>query len=171
MNQLQRTVAAAGVVTILIGCGSGSSAGRASSESTPPSLDAKRLRNRARLDPAGRSIAVGNMPLGATASPDGKHVVLALSGWRLRATDILFRSAGASIQHIEQPGAFVGLAWSGDGRSLYVSGGAADVVYRYSWQPNADHPASLADSITLGHGASGVPGTRYPAGIATSADG
>jgi hypothetical protein len=36
----------------------------------------------ARLDPAGRSIPVGNMPLSGVLSPDGKHLVLALSGWR-----------------------------------------------------------------------------------------
>ena len=56
-------------------------------------------------------------------------------------------------------------------RALYVSGGAADVVYRYAWSPNAERPATLADSVTLGHGASGAPGTRYPAGIGISADG
>jgi YVTN family beta-propeller protein len=167
---MHQATAAIAIAIFALGCGSGSTGSRAASESTPANLDSKRLSTGARLDPAGRSIPVGNMPLAASLSPDGKHVVLALSGWRQQGIDVVSRATGTVVQHIEQPGAFIGLAWSGDGRSLYVSGGAADVVYRYTWQPNADHPATLADSIALGHGASGDPGTRYPAGIAISPD-
>ena len=50
-------------------------------------------------------------------------------------------------------------------------GGSEDVVYRYAWSPNAGKPAALAESLVLGHGASGQPGTRYPAGLGMSPDG
>jgi YVTN family beta-propeller protein len=164
-----RSSLAAPFLFAVLAC-SGSSNG-ASSEGGPAQLDAKRLPTGARLDPAGRSIPVGNMPLAAIASPDGKHLVLALSGWRQQGIDVVSRATGAVVQHVEQPGAFIGLAWSRDGRSLYVSGGGADAVYRYDWSPNDSRPATLADSIPLGRGASGEPGTRYPAGIAMSPDG
>jgi YVTN family beta-propeller protein len=111
------------------------------------------------------------MPLSAVLSPDGKHLVLALSGWRQQGIDVVSRATGTLVQHVEQPGAFVGLAWSNDGRALYVSGGSADAVYRYRWSPNATKPAALTDSFALGHGASGQPGTRYPAGVGISSDG
>ena len=166
-----RVITTAALIATTIGCGSGSTAGHTSSESAPASLDANRLPTGARLDPAGRSIPVGNMPLSGMLSPDGKHLVLALSGWRQQGIDVVSRATGAVTQHVEQPGAFIGLAWSSDGRALYVSGGSADVVYRYAWSPNAAKPASLTDSLVLGHGASSQPGTRYPAGIGISSDG
>ena len=169
MTERTRCFAALAFATAIFGCGSGSSTGR--TETGPASLDANRLSTGARLDPAGRSIPVGNMPLAAIPSPDGRHVVLALSGWRQQGIDVVSRTTGAVVQHVEQPGAFIGLAWGNDGRSLYVAGGSADAVYRYTWQPGSDRPATLTDSIALGHGASGEPGTRYPAGIAMSRDG
>jgi YVTN family beta-propeller protein len=166
-----RVITSAALVVTTIACGSGKTTARTSAESAPASLDSNRLSTGSRLDPAGRSIPVGNMPLSGVLSPDGKHLVLALSGWRQQGIDVVSRTTGAVIQHVEQPGAFVGLAWSNDGRALYVSGGSADVVYRYVWSPNAGKPAALADSLVLGHGASGQPGTRYPAGIAIAPDG
>jgi YVTN family beta-propeller protein len=133
--------------------------------------DPPRLPTGLRLDPAGRSIPVGNMPLAALASPDGRWLVLSLSGYREQGIEVVDRASGAVVQRIEQPGAFLGLAWSTDGGMLYASGGVADAVYIYSWRSNAAHPATLADSIPLGHPDSTNPGTRYPAGIALSPDG
>jgi YVTN family beta-propeller protein len=167
---MQRITSAALIATI-IACGSGKTTGGTSAQSAPASLDSNRLSTGARLDPAGRSIPVGNMPLSAVLSPDGKHLVLALSGWRQQGIDVVSRATGTLVQHVEQPGAFVGLAWSNDGRALYVSGGSADAVYQYRWSPNATKPAVLTDSFALGHGASGQPGTRYPAGVGISSDG
>ena len=166
MTRLPITLA---ILLSVAACGPGGTSSQ--TESVPATLDANRLSTGARLDPAGRSIPVGNMPLSALPSPDGNYLVLSLSGWRQQGLDIVSRNAGRVVQHVEQPGAFIGLAWSADGRSLFVAGGYADVVYRYAWSPNATQPASLADSIALGHGASGEPGTRYPAGIALSPDG
>jgi YVTN family beta-propeller protein len=166
-----RAITSAALIATTIACGSGKTAGGTSAESAPASLDSNRLSTGVRLDPAGRSIPVGNMPLSGVWSPDGRHLVLALSGWRQQGIDVVSRATGAVVQHVEQPGAFVGLAWSTDGRALYVSGGSADVVYRYAWSPNAAKPAALAESLVLGHGASGEPGTRYPAGLGISPDG
>jgi len=166
-----RRITSAALIATTVACGSGKTTRSASAESKPTSLDSNRLSTGSRLDPAGRSIPVGNMPLSAVQSPDGRHLVLALSGWRQQGIDVVSRATGAVVQHVEQPGAFVGLAWSNDGRALYVSGGSADVVYRYAWSPNAAKPAALAESLVLGHGASGQPGTRYPAGLGISPDG
>jgi YVTN family beta-propeller protein len=58
--------------------------------------------------------------------------------------------------------------FSPDGRSLYVSGGNQDVIYRFDWRERA---AKLADSIVLTVKPEGKDGTRYPAGIAISPDG
>jgi YVTN family beta-propeller protein len=71
-------------------------------------------------------------------------------------------------QTIALPAVFLGIAFSPDGHSLYVSGGDRDVVYRFDWRQGA---AALADSIVLEAREPGKHGTRYPAGIALSPNG
>ena len=74
---------------------------------------------------------------------------------------------GTVLQTIPQPGAFLGLAFSNDGRTLYASGGNEDVIYRYAWR---DKQATLIDTIVLAQKEPKKDGTRFPAGIAVSQD-
>ncbi len=87
-----------------------------------------------RLDPVGRVIPVGNMPLAALASPDGRYAALLLSGWREEGLQIVDVAAGRVTQTLRQKGAFVGIAYSPDGTALYASGGGADFIYTYNWR-------------------------------------
>src|SRR5689334_2102848 len=119
------------------------------------------------LDAAGRSFDVGNMPLAMLLSPEGDRLVLSLSGWRQQGIQVVDVQTGAVLQTIPQPGAFLGLAFSHDGKTLYVSGGNEDVVYRYAWR---DKQATPIDSIVLAAKEPKKDGTRFPAGIAVSHD-
>src|SRR5919109_4242268 len=140
-----------------------------SAESPRSSEDATRLPTGVRLDPAGRSVDVGSMPLAITVSPDGHHVVLLLNGWREQGLQILDRATGVVVQTVPQAAAFIGMAFSPNGRALFVSGGNQDVVYGYDWVSGR---ATLRDSIVLAWKESvRRPGTRYPAGLAVSPDG
>jgi DNA-binding beta-propeller fold protein YncE/predicted heme/steroid binding protein len=120
------------------------------------------------LDPAGRSFDAGNMPLALIASPEGDRLVLSLNGWRQPGIQIVDPHSRSVVQTISQPGAFLGLAFSPDGSTLYASGGNEDVVYRYAWR---DKRATLTDHIALAHKQPKKDGTRFPAGIAVSRDG
>jgi len=119
------------------------------------------------LDPAGRSFNAGNMPLAMALSPEGDRLVLSLNGWRQQGIQVIDRHTGTIVQTIPQPGAFLGLAFSRDGRTLYASGGNEDIVYRYAWR---DKQATLFDSIVLAPKEPKKDGTRFPAGIAVSHD-
>lgn len=119
------------------------------------------------LDPAGQSLDVGNMPLAAVLSPEGDRLVLSLNGWRQQGIQVVDAQTGAIVQTISQPGAFFGLAFSNDGRTLYASGGNEDVVYRYGWR---EKQATLVDKIVLAHKEPKKDGTRFPAGLAVSRD-
>ena len=119
------------------------------------------------LDPAGVTSPIGQMPLGMIASPDGRRVVLLLAGWREHGLQVVDRT-GTVTQTVPQAAAFVGLAFSPDGRTLYASGGNGDVVYRYRW---AGDSATLADSIVLAPRQPNADGQRYPAGLALAPDG
>ena len=120
------------------------------------------------LDPAGRSLDAGNMPLAMIASPEGDRLVLSLNGWRQQGIQVVDPQSGKVVQTITQPSAFLGLAFSPDGQTLYASGGNEDVVYRYAWR---DKRATLVDHIALAHKQPKKDGTRFPAGIAVSRDG
>ena len=138
-------------------------------DSQTGTLTTGRLPTGVRIDPAGRSFDVGSFPLNAVLSPDRRQVVLLLNGWREQGVQIVDRATGAVVQTLAQPAAFLGLAFSPDGRTLYASGGNQDVVYCYSW---TDGRAALTDSVVLeNHSSAATDGRRYPAGLAPSADG
>ena len=148
------------------GCRAASSS--ASARSTPETVEALRLPTGASLAPAGSNSDLGSMPLSLSLAPGGEYAVALLGGWRDQGIQVVQVSTGRITQTLRQPAAFVGLAFSPDGKTLFVSGGNQDVVYQYSWNGKA---ATLADSIVLAVKASGASGTRYPAGLAVSSNG
>ncbi|MBA2737036.1 MAG: bifunctional YncE family protein/alkaline phosphatase family protein, partial [Pyrinomonadaceae bacterium] len=81
---------------------------------------------------------------------------------------VVERDTGKIIQTISQPSAFLGLAFSSDGKTLYASGGNEDIVYVYSWK---DKQAVLIDKVILAEKDPKKDGARFPAGIAFSVDG
>ena len=101
-------------------------------------------------------------------SPGGDRIVVLLNGWREQGFQVVDRATGRVVQRVVQPAAFIGVAFSPDGKTLYVSGGNQDVVYRYAWR---DGSASLTDSLVLAVRKPRQSGRRYPAGIAPSPDG
>ena len=129
---------------------------------------ASRLATGARLDPAGVSYDLGSMPLAMVLSPEKDRIVVLLNGWKEQGIQVVERNSGRVLQTITLPAVFLGVVFSPDGKSLYVSGGDQDVIYRFDWRGGA---ATLADSILLAVKAKGKDGTRYPAGIALSPDG
>jgi YVTN family beta-propeller protein len=120
------------------------------------------------LDPAGVVWPVGSMPLAMTLSPSGREIVVLLNGWREQGVQVVDRATGRILQMVPQAAAFLGLAFSPDGRTLYTSGGNQDVVYRYAW---SEGRATLTDSIIIEPKAVGKNGKRYPAGLTLSPDG
>src|SRR5262245_19891304 len=85
------------------------------------------------LDPAGPAFDVGNMPLAIALAPGGDRAVLLLSGWREQGLQVVDLRTGAVTQRLPQAGAFLGLAFTKDGSTLFTSGGNDDAVYRYRW--------------------------------------
>jgi DNA-binding beta-propeller fold protein YncE len=130
--------------------------------------DATRLPTGVHLDPAGSTQPVGPMPLALAAAPDGKHIAVLMNGWAKAGVQIVDWRARRVTQTIELPAAFLGLAFSPDGKWLVASGGNTDCVYRFRWSGTA---ATLADSVVLAPTKAGRSGTRYPAQLAFSPTG
>src|SRR5258708_7663532 len=85
-----------------------------------PAAGLRPLPTGVRLDPAGRTFDVGNMPLSIVGVPgDPSRAVVLLSGWRQQGLQVVDLAAGRVVQTVDQPAAFLGLAFSPDGGTLY----------------------------------------------------
>ena len=165
-----RLALGAALLAVTAAC-SGSTVGGAGTPDVPGALPTAldRLPTGAHLDPAAPLRVVGQMPLAMVPAPEGDRVVLLLNGWRDEGIQVVERTSGRVLQTVPLPSTFLGVAFSGDGRSLYVAGGNADVVYRFEWRDGA---ATLRDSIVLQpRSAPRSSGVRYPGGLALSRDG
>jgi YVTN family beta-propeller protein len=152
-------------ILILVGCHSTG----ASSQPSPPATSSRLLPTGALLDPAAPSFPAGNMPLAIVPAPGpAGRCVLSLSGWREQGVQVVDTVTRRVLQTLPQAGAFVGLAFSSDGNTLFASGGDDDSIWRYAWKEGA---ATFRDRLALADKEPGQPGRRYPAGLALSPDG
>jgi YVTN family beta-propeller protein len=135
---------------------------------TPLAATGQQLPTGVTIEPAGSSIAVGQLPLALALAPNPRYAVLLLSGWREQGLQVVDRTSGRVVQTVPQAAAFLGLAFAPDGKTLYASGANQDVIYRYAW---ANHHVSLVDSLVLAVKPAERAGSHYPAGLALSPDG
>ena len=79
-----------------------------------------------RVTPAGKQTALGDLPLGAVSSPDGRWLVVSNDGQGAQSLQVIDTAASKVTQTLSYPAPkalFVGLAFAPDGRTLYASGG------------------------------------------------
>src|SRR5262245_33036334 len=77
------------------------------------------------ITPAGVQIEINDRPLGIAVSPDGTHAaVTTASNFAPRALHIIDLATQTVAQTISIGNSFVGVAYSPDGNTLYVGGGA-----------------------------------------------
>ena len=106
------------------------------------------------------------MPVTMTFSPDSRHIVAVLSGFREQGIQVIDAETRQVLQTLAQPSAFFGAVFAPDGHTLYASGGNRDCVYVYAWGDSA----TLRDSIALGPPPDSTGGRVYPALLACSPD-
>jgi YVTN family beta-propeller protein len=84
------------------------------------------LPNGWRITPAGKPIAtVGDLVLDMSVSPDGRIVVATHSGYNPHGIDVFDVKTEKLTQHIDLKTTWLGMTWSPDGHTLYLSGGNA----------------------------------------------
>ncbi|HZZ33187.1 MAG TPA: alkaline phosphatase family protein [Phenylobacterium sp.] len=85
------------------------------------------LPNGWRITPAGKAVAdLGDLVLKMVVSPDGKVIIAGHGGYLPNGLSVIDAKTHKLIQEIPLKTAWLGLAWSGDGHTLYVSGGNAN---------------------------------------------
>ncbi|MBS1708689.1 MAG: hypothetical protein JSS65_08220 [Armatimonadetes bacterium] len=85
-----------------------------------------------RLAPAGTPTKVGDMLAGGEASPDGKWVAFASVGQGDHKVFLFDRRSGKLADTLAIGRGWVGMGWTADSRSLFVSGGTSTLVHRLS---------------------------------------
>jgi YVTN family beta-propeller protein len=83
------------------------------------------LPNGWKLTPAGKQIRTEDMVLGLTTSPDGKALIALHSGFNPHGLVVVDTKTEEPTQRVSLKSAWLGLAWSPDGKRLYTSGGNA----------------------------------------------
>jgi YVTN family beta-propeller protein len=84
------------------------------------------LPNGWKLSPLGKSLETSDMVLNATAAPDGLAVIAMHAGYNPHGLVVVDTKTDEIVQRILLKSAWFGLAWSPDGKRLFVSGGNAN---------------------------------------------
>ena len=138
--------------------------------------DGTDLPNGWRISPAGKVVGeMGDLVLNLVSSPDGKVVISVNSGFLPHAIDVFDAKTQKKIQHIGLTSTWLGMAWSSDGRTLYVSGGNASgsgsradpiaPIYEFSYangrlseQPTGRFAETIDPKLVWWSGVSYLPG-------------
>jgi DNA-binding beta-propeller fold protein YncE len=99
------------------------------------------------LTPAGQSLPLGDFPLNLAVSPNRKLVAATNNGQGTHSLQLIDPQAGKVLHSLEIPVGWLGLAFAADNRTLYVSGGNNNAIYRYRV---VQQKLVLQDTITLG---------------------
>ncbi|HMF76210.1 MAG TPA: alkaline phosphatase family protein [Bryobacteraceae bacterium] len=109
------------------------------------------LPNGQTITPTGTQVTVNDRPLGITVSPDNTTaVVVTASNFKTEAIHFIDLATQTVVQTING-NTFVGVAFSPDGKTLYVGGGTDNNVKVLTLGPN--HQWSLAHSVAISGGA------------------
>ena len=92
------------------------------------------------LKPAGRQARLGDLPVQIAVHPTDPILAIVHAGYGEHEVITVAAESGKVIGRVSLPETFGGLAWSKDGKQLYVGGGYDDVIYRF------DHAGGLLSS-------------------------
>lgn len=100
-------------------------AGVVSGQAPHPIPNGYSLPNGWRITPAGKALATEDLILNLTASPDGKVIIAQHGGFNPHGLLVIDAAREEAVQRIGLKSAWLGMAWSNDGKRLFVSGGNA----------------------------------------------
>ena len=119
------------------------------------------------LTPAGAQIPIGDRPMGAALSPDGRYLAVSNDGAGTQSLALVNTASQAVVQRVtyKSPEALhIGLAWAPDGQRLFASAGGNNKIRVYDLR---DGRLTEAASIILADRSAQV----YPMGLAVTPDG
>jgi DNA-binding beta-propeller fold protein YncE len=125
------------------------------------------LPNQWSLHPAGVSIPLGDLPVSMTLSPDGRYAAVLHSGFGQHEIAVVSLADQKIVYTEKLKNAWLGCAFTHDGKQLLASGGWDDTLHSYDF---ADGVLSNHKVRVLQKKADKKDPSWHPAGIAISAD-
>ncbi len=122
------------------------------------------LPNGWRVQPAGKHLKVGDMPLNLIQTPDSKYLVVTSNGMARPSFSIVDIATWSVKSTMPLDHAWYGLAWHPDGTRLYSAGAGQNNVQEFNYAAGA---ITRARSFAL----PAVTGESFAGGLAVSADG
>ena len=132
------------------------------------------------LKPAGLQTKLGDLPVQAALHPGSSILAILHAGYGEHEVMTVDGSSGRVIGRVSLPASFAGLAWSADGKRLFVGGGFDDLIYRFDHADGLlsnkavfaypDPKGFLAERNSL----AGKPARKHqrtPAGVVVTKDG
>jgi DNA-binding beta-propeller fold protein YncE len=89
-----------------------------------------------RVKPAGVQIPLDTLPMASLLSKDGRFLVVLNGGYQPPSLSVLDTKDGHEIGRTPLTDAWLGLAFSPNGRTLWVGGGSQASVYEFSFDEN-----------------------------------
>jgi YVTN family beta-propeller protein len=93
------------------------------------------LPNGWKIQPAGRHMGIGDLPLAMVESPDGNYLVVTNNGYAKPTLTIVDLERGYVASKTNMEHAWLGLAWHPDGRRVFSSGAGQTTVNEFYWTP------------------------------------
>ena len=101
------------------------------------------LPNGWKIQPAGRHLSIGDLPLSMVESPDGDYLVVNNNGYAKPTLTIVDLKRGYVASKTTLDHAWLGLAWHPDGRRIYLSGAGQTTVNEFYWTPGKLTPGGV----------------------------
>ncbi|MCA1595035.1 MAG: YncE family protein, partial [Chloroflexi bacterium] len=127
--------------------------------------DARLLFNGWGVTPVGRHTPISDMPLKMVVSRDGKTLAALSAGYNRTGLSLLDIASRRVNQFVPIPRCFNGIAFSADGKTLYVTGSNSGKLYAY---PFADGRVGDAREATPAVGPGAGTGVHFLAGAAVA---
>jgi YVTN family beta-propeller protein len=124
------------------------------------------------VTPVGKQTNLGDLPLGAVSSPDGRWLLVSNDGQGTQSLQVIDTTTSKVTQTLPYPAPkalFVGLVFAQDGKTLYASGGGTNLIRRYMVKGG-----TLTESTPIPLPTTNPTGAKInplPAGIALTPDG
>ncbi len=122
------------------------------------------LPNGWKLRPAGRQIPLGDLPLRIVVSPDGKFLVATNNGEGKQGLSIVNLKLQQLVNTVPLDRSWLGLQFSADGKTLYVSGGGGNKIFIDHFDRGFKSPAG---EVALGNPQEKI----FASGLCVSPDG
>jgi DNA-binding beta-propeller fold protein YncE len=94
------------------------------------------LPNGWKIQPAGRHIQVGDLPLAMIESPDGRSLIITNNGYAKPTLTVVDLTRGYVASRATVEHAWLGLAWHPDGRRVFSSGAGQTTVNEFYFASN-----------------------------------